>query len=324
MLRRFSSWISTAGKGNATTSVDVEALFVDSRVQALLRKVTGLSSAKVFRFRQHTGDPERPSYKLMTKEEYDEIQRNVHERAKERLQIPPFKNARSEESQLISNDPEIAGVDTVKMVFFDISPGVKPTERLALVREIDGRLRTGTGAERDRLYRTYFPLPNRPVEEPPVFSEPRLTETLNEGKYEFMLDFACWYFEPDDPKYIRVSSTVYDHIDKASLHEALWSTRHYGALVFYLAINKRIDDLLAALLNKRKLAECADVVRLYRLCNRDSKTADAKSDLDLVKNFVASDSKNRQRLENVVHAFEEVGSSEAQSASENEPVGMKS
>lgn len=73
MLRRFSSWIPSSGKSKPTTSVDVEALFLDNRVQSLLQKLTGLSAAKVFRHREYSGKPERPTYRLMTKEEFDEV-----------------------------------------------------------------------------------------------------------------------------------------------------------------------------------------------------------------------------------------------------------
>jgi len=324
MLRRFSSWIASTGKSKPTTSVDVETLFLDNRVQDLLRKLTGLSSTKVFHFRQHSGKAKRPDYRLMTQEEFEEMQQNVTVRAKERLQIPPFKNPRSEEVHLIDSDPEIAGGDNAKHVFYDISPGLKPTDRLTVVREIDGRLRTGTGAERDRMYRTYFPSPNRPVLEPPVFEDPPLTEALNNGKYEFVLDFACWFFEPDDPKYVKVSTATYDHIDKAGLHEFLWSTRHYGALVFYLTINKRVDQLLTALLSNRKLTESADVIRLYKICHRDCKTADAKSDLELVKNFIKADSINPSHLSNVLQACEEAIRNETRTPQKQGAVGMKS
>ena len=59
-----------------------------------------------------------------------------------------------------------------------------------------------------------------------------------------VLDRACVQFEPDDPDYIRVTCATYDHVDAARLYERLQNTRHLGALAFYLAWHRRIDNLL--------------------------------------------------------------------------------
>ena len=80
---------------------------------------------------------------------------------------------------------------------------------------------------------------------PVLFADDRgLQECLDREDYVLVLDRACVQFEPDDPDYIRVTSAAYDHVDAARLYERLQSTRHFGALAFYLAWHRRIDNLL--------------------------------------------------------------------------------
>lgn len=67
---------------------------------------------------------------------------------------------------------------------------------------------------------------------------------LEHGDYEFILDCACVQFEPDDSEYHRVVKTTYDHVDTNQKYQRLRSTRHYGPLVFYLASEGTIDNLL--------------------------------------------------------------------------------
>lgn len=55
------------------------------------------------------------------------------------------------------------------------------------MREIDGRLRTGTGAERDRMYRTYFQAPDRPVIEPAIFEDPALSVSIALSFQQFLI-----------------------------------------------------------------------------------------------------------------------------------------
>jgi hypothetical protein len=43
-----------------------------------------------------------------------------------------------------------------------------------VVRETDGTLRTSLPEERDRMNRFYYELPDRPIIEPKIFSDPHL------------------------------------------------------------------------------------------------------------------------------------------------------
>lgn len=84
-----------------------------------------------------------------------------------------------------------------------------------MVREVDGTLRTATPEEHDRMNRVYYEKPNRPVDRPPVFSDPYLEvrpfaslivsqDALKRNEHEFIMDWACWFFEPDDPEFVKV------------------------------------------------------------------------------------------------------------------------
>ena len=77
-------------------------------------------------------------------------------------------------------------------------------------------------------------------------------ECLDREDYTLVLDRACVQFEPDDPDYIRVTSATYDHVDAARLYDRLQNTRHFGALAFYLAWHRRIDNLLLHFIQHEK------------------------------------------------------------------------
>ena len=77
---------------------------------------------------------------------------------------------------------------------------------------------------------------------------PPLQNVLDREEYEFVLDLACAQFEPDDPEYQRVTGKVYETLEVRRCYQALHSTRHYGPLCFYLAWNKKIDNLLTTLI----------------------------------------------------------------------------
>ncbi|EPB79075.1 hypothetical protein ANCCEY_01828 [Ancylostoma ceylanicum] len=94
------------------------------------------------------------------------------------------------------------------------------------------------------MNRTYYEKPNRPVFPPPVFEDPYLEDALNRKEHEFVLDWACWFFEPDDPAYVKLVQCVFDRVIEKGDFDVLHSTRHFGTMVFYLALNGNIPPLL--------------------------------------------------------------------------------
>jgi hypothetical protein len=126
----------------------------------------------------------------------------LSERAEPFLQFVPLKEPRPNRADTLAVDPIIAGQDTYKMVFVDISFDtsiqvrpelevfqlygfmfVKPCGKMAtlyknnqcskdrtvVIREPNGRLRTALPEEHYRMDRIFFEQPDRPVKEPPLF-----------------------------------------------------------------------------------------------------------------------------------------------------------
>lgn len=82
---------------------------------------------------------------------------------------------------------------------------------------------------------------------------------LGPEKYVYVLDRNCVQFEPDHPIYIRTCSIVFEHLDTHGHYEVLQSTRHYGALLFHLAFEKRTDNIILHYLKKLDLESSSKV-----------------------------------------------------------------
>ena len=75
----------------------------------------------------------------------------------------------------------ILGFDSARYVFTDITFGIHDRDRIIVVREPDGTLRSSTWAERDRMNHIYFPTEGRAHKPSRIFD----LETLKEvSKYE--------------------------------------------------------------------------------------------------------------------------------------------
>ena len=77
-----------------------------------------------------------------------------------------------------------------------------------------------------------------------MFKKENLDEILREDRYQYILDRNCEQFEPDNPEYIATAETVYDHINLNKSYDVLWSTRHFGPMVFYYVWEKKCDDMI--------------------------------------------------------------------------------
>uniref|UniRef100_A0A915J9Z3 28S ribosomal protein S22, mitochondrial n=1 Tax=Romanomermis culicivorax TaxID=13658 RepID=A0A915J9Z3_ROMCU len=289
MLRRLLSTARSTNAANQTTEgrVDLEKVFTQESVQDLLRSLTGCEPTKIFR-RREIKKLENPKYMLMTEEDIEKMEEQVKFRCQQRLRMPPFKYPRSNDAITLCVDKEISGFDNTKFVFTDIDPEVESRDRTVVVRETDGTLRTGTADERDRMNRVYFPKTGQQVHTPDVFEEPYCTNALNSKKYEFMLDFACAQFEPDDAKFIEVCNKIFDHVNKEQDWEHLYSTRYYGNMVFRFVAEKSHEALLCKYITASDILSAANLIRLYYTCNLgyeiDSKSGG--NELSLVTDYV--------------------------------------
>ena len=137
-----------------------------------------------------------------------------------------------------------------------------------VVREPDGTLRRATFRERQRLNTIYYPHKYRTVDMPRMFEQHSLEEVLKQPNTSlFVLERACLQFEPDDSEYIRVTRRVYEHVLANRLFDELRSTRHFGPMTFYLAINKKIDFLIKDQLDRRLVDDALDTIEVYCLIN---------------------------------------------------------
>ena len=101
-----------------------------------------------------------------------------------------------------------------------------------------------------------------------------------------ILKKACIRYEPNDPEFIRITHRTYEVINEACDFDVLHSTRYFGPMVFYLVWYKKVQNLVAYMLNKANLSDCVDVVKLYSIVHpNDVKDIGnkAKTDVELVK-----------------------------------------
>ncbi|KAL6735370.1 hypothetical protein Aduo_005820 [Ancylostoma duodenale] len=303
-IRATSAWINRARIDADSTldqSVDAEKLFINADVQRLLTELTGMDlEGKVFKTRR-TEIQQRSHFALMTDERLAQTMDKMRAEARRFLNFVPLKEPRSQEVTVLSRDPEIEGFDNSKFVFTDITFDATDQDRTVVVREVDGTLRTATPEEHDRMNRTYYEKPNRPVFPPPVFEDPYLEDALNRKEHEFVLDWACWFFEPDDPAYVKLVQRVFDRVIEKGDFDVLHSTRHFGTMVFYLALNGNIPPLLNFFGARGRLHDCANLVRLQKTLHPDWRFVinSGDTDLKIVTDFVKQNARHREQLKDL-------------------------
>uniref|UniRef100_A0A0N5BLG6 DUF3822 family protein n=1 Tax=Strongyloides papillosus TaxID=174720 RepID=A0A0N5BLG6_STREA len=239
---------------------------------------------------------ERSRFALMTDEAYYDTLKKMEDIGRQFLKFVPMKEPRSTEVNVLEKDPGIANFDTSKFIFTDITHDVTDNDHTAVVREPDGTLRTATPSEYYRMNRLYYEKPNCPVYEPAVFSGKDLEYTLDTMKHEFVLDWACWFYEPDDPKFVALSKKIFEEMLRNNKFDILYSTRHYGHFLFYCTLNKQTTGLLNHYGKKEMLTDAANFIKLYKIIHPDWRTAVSVEDSDykVVKDFIRSKLVNRK------------------------------
>ncbi|XP_076451365.1 small ribosomal subunit protein mS22-like [Babylonia areolata] len=295
--------------GSADASRDPMPVFMQEEVQSLLKKMTGFDILKL-------AGPQKvalrkPKYKLLTDEELAEMQQKAERRMKYRLQIPPFMKVREPIRHTLSHDPDLAGLDSSKYIFTDITFGIKDRQRVIVVREPDGTLRHADWEERDRMNQIYSPVPGRQMEMSKMFQEEHLEAIFKKGKYAYLLDMACVQFEPDHPDYIRVCHRTFEVIDSKHHYDELRSTRHFASMAFYYVWYKKVDYLLIDMVNRDLISDAGDLIRLYCIVHPDSaitqqlKAQPSEDVLGTVKAFCSTEATHKGQLELAVQGYEE-------------------
>lgn len=248
-------------------------MFFDPSVQKLLLRLQGSDYAKVFRKRKLGVNPQRPIYQFMTQEELEAANDDMKKKAAKKLTMPPVMDERLDTPHVLETDRLLQGFDTSKYVFTDITYGVPDRERIIVVRDTDGTLRTSTWSEHDRLNQVYYPTKGRRHYDPAMFEPNNMQEILGPAKYEYVLDRNCLQYEPDHPTYTRTLSLVHTHIANTGNFDVLHSTRHYGPMVFGLCWDKQQDELLVHLIVRGRLEEAVDTVKVYLKLHPDCSLA---------------------------------------------------
>ncbi|KAJ8918388.1 hypothetical protein NQ315_008084 [Exocentrus adspersus] len=279
--------------------------FFDQRIQTLLKTLTRVDFAKVFRKRKlgasKVSDPE---YKFMTDEELQESIKKAARRANKLLQIPPAVSVHKPKDRIVAKDPALQGLESCRMVFTDITFGLKDCDRLIVVREPDGTLQEAEWELRYRMNQLYFPRKTRSLRTPKMFEDAYLETLLDRQEYEFILDAACVQFEPDDYKYQQVTSVTYQHINDKNGFDIVRSTRHFGALAFFLAWNKDIDNLLLDLIESSRIDEGNCLVELY--CKIHGVPIESSSELEAIEEYIEKYSSKKSALQLAVQAYKEL------------------
>ncbi|XP_050345424.1 28S ribosomal protein S22, mitochondrial [Nymphalis io] len=248
--------------------------FFSSGIQILLKRLTRPDYAKVFRKRSNSNDPmlQTPQYKFLTDEELQIEKEKANQSADRLLQMPPVVKVHEPINDVLSKDPALVGFDSAKYLFTDISFGVANEHRLIVERDPDGILRSCDHDVRKRLNQIYFPMIGRKIREPLIFAdEEKLHSLLDRQKYEYVLDRACVQYEPDEPKFQKVTSITYQHIDTNMQYDLLRSTRHFGPLAFYLTWHKSMDSLMFELVQTGAIREAILLMSLRHAIHGDLK-----------------------------------------------------
>ncbi|CAH1117963.1 unnamed protein product [Phaedon cochleariae] len=284
---------------------DPAPVFFNKDIQSLLKTLTRVDLAKVNRRRKlGTKKLEDPEYKFMTDEQLHQAIEKAKKNTEELLQIPPVVALRKPTSRVLSKDPALQGLEKSRMVFTDITFGVKDIERLIVVREPDGTLQEVDWEMRNRINQTYFPSTDRYIKPPKMFFGEYFESLLNRKEYEFVLDRACTQFEPNDPTYQRVVSITYQHVNDNDGFEILRSTRHFGALTFFLVWHKSIDNLMSELIETAHIEEADKLLELFTKVHGIS--FEGSQELDRIEDYIKKVSSKKAVLELGVQAYKDL------------------
>lgn len=250
----------------STHTNDIGQVFIQENVQKLLKDITRYDESKVFA-RRSVPKLQSPRLMFMTNEQLERAKEDAYDLVKARLQMPPVISPNTKEPTILSRDKDIVGYTKFKIMFIDITPGYSNRNRLMSVREKDGTLREPTHEERSRLNHMFYPGGSKTIDAPKLFEEEHLSRLLKRREYLFVLNRACVQFEPDDPRYVDITSKVYNYINEKGDYEILRSTRHFGPMSLFLAYNKRADDLIIEMLSKGLIEDAGKLVKIYNICH---------------------------------------------------------
>lgn len=310
--RPYSDTVGVKLTGSNVTSSDKKdpaQFFFKDEVQSCLLEMNMRDTSKVFEPRKEGKTLSEPELKFLTQEELDEELERAHEVARYYLQLPPVLSPKPDERIVLSEDPELQGLEESKILVTDISFGVPHRDRIIVARDTDGTLRHASRDERYRMLQTYFPEEGRAIEPPQLFTSEKLKSLLDRLEYQFVLDKACIQFEPDDPQYVSVTSITYDHIDASGEYDLLVGTRHYGSMAFYLVFNGRQDKFLKHCISTHKIQDAVALTKVFYLTRpeiTDYSNPSSPDDTAFLKEYISKYAKDKASLTMTLNAHLEL------------------
>lgn len=248
-----------------TEKPDIGQIFIQDNVQKLLKDITRFEEAKVFA-RRVVPKLRTPKMMFMSEEQLERAKNEAYENANARLQMPPVMSPDNSKPKVISKDEDIVGYTKFKIMFVDIGPGNSNRSRIMTVREPDGTLRYPSHEERSRLNHIFYPS-SATIDPPKLFEEKNLVNLLEKQEYVYILNRACIQFEPDDPRYVDITTRVYTYIDSKGDFDKLRSTRHFGPMSLFFVYNKLADNLLLEMLTKNLIEDAVKLIQLHYTCH---------------------------------------------------------
>lgn len=312
-IRLLSGRFDIGGRRCFCSASHGSVCFGDPQVQDLLKCMMGRDLEKIFSpVQQPQLTP--PSYKLLTDRQLDTAVAAARAQAEVLLQMPPELEERRPIADLLSHEPPLEGHDSAKFVFTDITLNVPHRERFIVVREPSGDLRKASWEERDRMVQIYFPKEGRKLTPPKLFTEDNLKVALSQDRHEEVLRRSLVQFEPDAADYKRVQKLVFEDVEGRGLYELLHSSRFFGALVWYLTRQRRIDSLLLHLLRTHRFEEAVCLVRLFILVFPQSECAQQAthtqaSGIELLMVYAQLESQKKGLIELALQTYQQSAAS---------------
>lgn len=279
----------------STERNDIGSIFRKENVQKLLIDITRFDEKIIFAPRP-VQNLKSAKLMFMTDKQLAAAKQDAYDNVKARLQMPPVMAADNSAPRILSKDPELVGYTKHKIMFVDIGHGYSNRNRLMSVREPDGTLRFPTHEERARLNHIFYPSEVKSIDIPKMFEGDNLVALLKRKEYKYILDRACIQFEPDDPRYVEVTSRVYEFINNKGDHDMLRSTRHFGPMSLYLAYNHQADDLIVEMLSKDLVEDAAKLVKIYYTCHNIAHDP-SLGPIDTLRNYAESHSNKKYNLD---------------------------
>lgn len=274
------------------SKTDIGQIFNNKDVRHLLQEITRYDESKLFA-RKPVPRLKTPQMMFMTDDQLRRAKEDAYSRVEARMQMPPVMEADTSEPKVISRDEEITGYTQFKIMFIDIGPGYSNRNRLMSVREPDGTLRYPTHAERSRLNHIFFPSDHRSIDSPKLFEEENLLKLLQRKDYVYVLNRATIQFEPDDPRYVDITTRIYNYIDDKGDFDHLRSTRHFGPMCLFLAYNRRPENLILEMLSKDLVGDAVKLVKLYNICH-NVETVDDGDPLEFLSRYAENHAEQKK------------------------------